>query len=246
MEYVFTIDTPCGQMPPLSVSLPANEIPLSALVPLMHTVADGIIRLAVAECAKKGDTVTCGPGCGVCCCQLVPVSAPEVFYMVENILQMPMSKRFPVLKRFEQIEARINESDIGLLMRDMGNRQVDNNSVAAKYFYLGESCPFLESGSCSIHSWRPVVCREFNAISLPQLCADPFKNKIRTVPLFKRPSAVLSLLASRFCNLPAGLIPMPLIFDWYEANKEAAKNTWPAEFLVEKMLEITVGKNRRV
>jgi Fe-S-cluster containining protein len=244
-EVTFAIETPDGRAPAITANLPGDAVPLSSLVPLMHQIANQIVTLAIGKAAKKGDTVTCGPGCGVCCCQLVPVSAPEIFYMVENILQMPVSKRFPVLKRFEQIEARINESDIGLLMRNMDNPQIDNNAVAARYFYLGESCPFLESGSCSIHAWRPVVCREFNAVSTPELCADPFKNKIRTVPLFKRPSKVLALLASRICDLPVGLVPMPLMFDWFEANKAAAKKTWPAKFLVSKLLEITTESRGR-
>ncbi|MBN2189101.1 MAG: hypothetical protein JW699_06580 [Chitinispirillaceae bacterium] len=42
-------------------------------------------------------------------------------------------------------------------------------------------------------------------------------------------------------GIPPGLVPLPLMFDWYEANRELAGLTWPAEMLIKKMLEIAAA-----
>lgn len=240
-DFSFVVETPDGTLPQMHVSIPEKPIGLADLVPFTHSLADEIIALAVKKAETRSEQVSCGEGCGVCCCQLVPLSAPEVIFMVRKLLEMPLAERTPVLRRFEMIEKRMEESD-GLKNRicSLNNKDADNNAAAREYFYLKEACPFLAANSCSIHAWRPIVCREFNALSDPAICADPFVNKLRTVPLFRRPSSILALLASRVAGIPAGLVPMPLMFDWYENNKDVRTRSWPAGMLINKLLEITV------
>lgn len=231
----------------MRVRIPEEPIGLCDLVPFMQSLADAIIGLAVQKAARDNERITCGPGCGVCCCQLVPLSAPEVFFIVQRLLEMPLAERAPLLQRFDAIEKRTEESGLKSRICSLSGTGPENNVVARDYFYLKEPCPFLVSQSCSIHAWRPVVCREFNAFSDPALCADPFVNKLRTLPLYKRPSSILALLASRIAGISPGLVAMPLLFDWYENNRELAKKTWPAGVLIKKLLEITVepaGRNR--
>jgi Fe-S-cluster containining protein len=160
---------------------------------------------------------------------------------------MPPAERTLILQRFEMIEKQMEESALKNRIcspagaaANHNAADADTDALARDYFHLKEACPFLVAQSCSIHAWRPVVCREFNAVSDPALCTDPFVNKIRTVPLFKRPSSLLALLASQVAGIPAGLVPMPLMFDWYESNKELGRRTWPAGMLISKLLEITV------
>jgi Fe-S-cluster containining protein len=243
-DFSFTIETPDGIIPHMQVRIPRKPIGLSDCVSFMHSLADELIGLAVRKSANQGAMVSCGPGCGVCCCQLIPISAPEVLFIVKRLLAMPLAERGPILSRFETIENHMKET--GLLGRLRSLRETTekagNRAIAGEYFGLKEPCPFLVAQSCSIHAWRPVVCREFNALSDPSLCTDPFVNKIRTVPLFKRPSTVLAILASRVAGISPGLVPLPLLFDWYEANKELDGQTWDAEMLIRKMLEITVEK----
>jgi Fe-S-cluster containining protein len=244
-DFSFSIETPDGIIPHMYVRIPRQPIGLSDCVPFMQTLSDELIGLAVRKSANQGAVVSCGPGCGVCCCQLIPLSAPEVFFIVKRLLAMPLAERGPILLRFETIENHIKGT--GLLGRLQSlretNEKSDNRAIAVEYFGLEEPCPFLVSQSCSIHAWRPVVCREFNALSDPSLCRDPFVNTVRTVPLFKRPSSVLALLASRVAGISSSLVPLPQLFDWYEANKELDRQTWDAGMLIRKMLEITVEKN---
>lgn len=239
-EFSFVVETPDGSVPLTHVAIPGRPVALSDLVSFMHSLADSIIGLAVKKAAAKSDRVRCGPGCGVCCCQLIPLSAPEVFFIVKRLLEMPLAQREPVLSRFEAIEKRMEESGLKNRICRLFGTGPENDAVAKEYFYLKEPCPFLVDQSCSIHAWRPVVCREFNTVSDPSLCADPFVNKIHTVPLYKRPSSILALLASRVGGIPPGLVAMPLLFDWHESNRALGERTWPAAMLIRKLLEITV------
>jgi Fe-S-cluster containining protein len=237
-ELSFVIETPDGTTPRLRVDMPRGPVGLADLVPFMHSLADEIIGLAVERAASRGERVVCGPGCGACCCQLVPLSAPEVLFMVGRLRAMPLAERTPVLRRFEKIEGRMEAS---ALKEKAARSDADPDTLARDYFSLKEACPFLAGRSCSIHQWRPVVCREFNALSDPALCEDPFVNKVRTVPLFRRPSSVLARLAAQAAGIPPGMVPMPLMFDWYESNRELEGRTWPASMLIGKLLEITAG-----
>jgi Fe-S-cluster containining protein len=246
-DFSFVVETPDGKSRQLTVRLPRRPVRLSELVPVMQVIADEIIALAVAKASERGERVSCRAGCGACCCQLIPLAAPEVSFIIERLLRMPVEERIPILQRFETIEKRMEECGLAGKVRTMDEPSVDNNAVARDYFHLKEPCPFLVSESCSMHEWRPVVCREFNATSPPGLCSDPFSNKLCTVPLFKRPSMVLALLASRMANIPAALVPMPLMFDWHESNRPLCERTWAARHLVETLLEITIesgGKRR--
>jgi Fe-S-cluster containining protein len=240
-KFGFVIETQDGVTPRLQVALSEKPVGLADMVPFMHTLADEIIGLAVKKAEARSERISCGEGCGVCCCQLVPLSAPEVLFIVKRLREMPLPERALILQRFETIEKRMEESGLKSRVCSLADADADNNAVARDYFHLGESCPFLAGHSCSIHAWRPIVCREFNVLSDPALCADPFVNKLRTVPLFRRPSSLLALLASQVAGTPAGLVPMPLMFDWYESNKELGTRTWPAEMLIKKLLEITAS-----
>jgi len=227
----------------MQVDIPEKPIGLADLVPFMQSLADEIIRLAVKKANRQ---VSCRLGCGVCCCQLIPLSAPEVVFMVDRLLEMSLAERNPLLRRFEMIEKRMEASEASTARKNRicSPAAADTDALARDYFYLKEACPFLVAQSCSIHAWRPIVCREFNALSDPALCADPFVNKVRTIPLFKRPSSLLARLASQVAGIPAGLVPMPLMFDWYESNKGLQSRTWPAEMLIKKLLEITVSPGK--
>lgn len=240
-DFSFVIETPDGTTPAMRASMPDRPVGLAELVPFMHSLADEIIGLAVKKAASRGERVICGPGCGACCCQLIPLAAPEALFMVNRLLAMPLAERAPVLRRFEQIEKRLEASALKERVSSPAGTDADTDALARDYFRLGEACPFLAADSCSIHAWRPVVCREFNALSDPALCADPFVNKVRTVPLFKRPSSLLALLASQVGGIPPGLVPLPLVFDWYEGNRELGGRTWPAGLLMRKLLEITAA-----
>jgi Fe-S-cluster containining protein len=241
--FTVTIDTPDGTVGPASIAIRDEPTRLSDLVPPVHAFTDGVVGLAVKRAVREGRTLSCRAGCGVCCCQLVPLAPAEVFYLVERILALPVAERAPILNRFQSIEDTLIHNGLIDSIRSLGETN-DNNTIARDYFRLGLSCPFLIENSCSIHEWRPIACREYNVTSPPALCADPFTNAITTLHVHRRASAGLSKLCTQVAGLPSGLIPMPLLFDYYEAYRDIAESTWPGVELFDQTLDFVCGTKK--
>jgi Fe-S-cluster containining protein len=238
------VETPDGALAPAEVAVCDGPVRLADLVPALHELTSGITALAVARAAREGRTLSCRAGCGVCCRQLVPLAPAEVFYLVDRLLAMPLADRRPILARFRNIENRLTET--GILERISALEETgDNNRVAGDYFEQRLSCPFLADQSCSIHPWRPIACREYNVTSSPLLCADPFRNTIAAIKLHRRMSAGLSRFCTQVAGLPPGLVPLPLMFDYYETHKEASARTWPGIDLFRQVMGFVLGKENR-
>ncbi|HEX2958638.1 MAG TPA: hypothetical protein VHO70_17510 [Chitinispirillaceae bacterium] len=88
----------------VEISLPEKPVHIAEIVPFLHFITDQIVKTAINHSTHQ---VTCGKGCGVCCNQLVPLSIPEVFFIVEQLQLMPPQQRFPYLSRFEAIEQHL-------------------------------------------------------------------------------------------------------------------------------------------
>jgi Fe-S-cluster containining protein len=232
--------TPDGELPPLQVDISDEPIRLPELVPLIHEMASRSVGLALGLATREGKELSCRAGCGACCRQLVPVAPAEVFYLVEKMLDMPVEKRKVPLSRFDENEKKLVSTGLIDDIRNLGDTG-DNNAVAEKYFALGLACPFLENGSCSIHPWRPIACREFNVTSPAERCVDPFHLKIESVPLHRRLAERLDRLCADVAGLPPGLVPMPLLFDYYETYREVSKKTFLGIELFERMVEVVFG-----
>jgi Fe-S-cluster containining protein len=239
--FTINIDTPDGTVGPAAISICDEPTRLSDLVPPIHALTEGVVGLAVKRAEREGRIRSCRAGCGVCCCQLVPLAPAEVFYLAERILSLPIAERTPVLRRFQSNEDTL--SQIGLIhaISSLGDTN-DNNNVAQEYFRLGLTCPFLVESSCSIHEWRPIACREYNVTSPPELCADPFTNTITAIHVHRRASAGLSKLCTQVAGLPLGLVPMPLLFDYFETYRDVAERTWPGVELFNQALDFVCGK----
>jgi Fe-S-cluster containining protein len=238
------VETPDGALAPAEVAVCDGPVRLADLVPALHELTSGVTALAVARAAREGRTLSCKAGCGVCCCQLVPLAPAEVFYMVDRLLAMPAAERRPVLARFQNNENRLAVT--GILDRISALEETDdNNRVAGDYFELHLACPFLVNQSCSIHPWRPIACREYNVTSPPRLCADPFRNPIAAIKLHRRMSAGLSRFCTQVAGLPSGLVPLPLMFDYYETHKDISARTWPGIDLFRQVMGFMLGEVKR-
>ena len=235
------IETPDGTLGPAEIDICDEPARLADMVPALHELVNGAVVLAIKRAQREGRRLSCKAGCGVCCCQLVPAAPAEVFFMVDRIRAIPSERRSTVLKRFQDIENSLAVTGLLEGIRTLGDTD-DNNEVAQLYFEQRHACPFLADGSCSIHPWRPIACREYNVTSSPSLCADPFRNKIDTIRLHRRMSAGLAKLGAHVAALPQGLVPMPLLFDYYETYKEAAGRTWPGIDLFRQAMDFVLGK----
>jgi Fe-S-cluster containining protein len=239
--FTLSIDTPDGTVGPARIDVCDEPVRLSDLAQPIQALASGVADLAIKRVSREGQSLSCRAGCGVCCCQLVPLAPAEAFYLVERLLTLPLDERKPILQRFQSNESALVKSGLITRIGALGETD-DNNRVAQEYFNLSLPCPFLVAHSCSIHAWRPIACREYNVTSSPALCADPFHNQIITIRLHRRVSAGLARCCADVAGLPLGLVPMPLIFDYYETHRQAAERTWPGIELFEKAITQVCGK----
>lgn len=171
----FILDFAGGAPLRLDCALPETARSPLDILPTIFRVADAIHEVSAAELAAMGKSVTCGPGCGICCHQLVPVSHWEVLHLAAVVRAMEPVRRRRVARRFARALQRLD--DVGLLTRlqaGFENHTLNPRAMDAlkrAYWTLRIPCPFLEEGSCSIHPHRPLACRQYLVTSAPDRCA---------------------------------------------------------------------------
>lgn len=185
---VFVLGLTGGERLRLDVEVPQGAVTLRELLPVIQAMCGAVFSHSAAGLAKHGLAVTCGPGCGACCSQLVPISRPEALLLADFVHSLPPTRRTVIEDRFRRIVARLEES--GLLARLLAGfveRPLGLGALAElqrAYWPLGLACPFLEDGSCSVYPHRPVICRQYSVTTPPERCARLFEPgvTIREVP----------------------------------------------------------------
>ncbi len=183
----------------LDLNVPQGPATILELLPAIRAAADALFGRTAEALAQAGTPVACGPGCGICCNQLVPVSREEALALARLVRGLPAPARRAVSDRFRRIVAALEEA--GLLDRLV--RAFDGGihkpgvlaGLQRDYWSLGLPCPFLEQGSCSVHPVRPVICRQYSVTSAPALCARPFTPGVRLAEV-RHPLDLAGALAS--------------------------------------------------
>lgn len=127
---------------------------LDAARTLVDDDVDGISR-------RPEISISCGPGCGACCRQAVPVTAAELRAIRVWLDALPDDER------------RAHEERIAATAEELAAADAEALGMADErsYFGLGIPCPFLVDESCGIHPARPLACREYVVASDPTHCA---------------------------------------------------------------------------
>jgi len=237
-----TIETPDGRLPPAKVGIPDIPMRMANLMPPMHQLCNGIVELAIRREVNKGETISCHKGCnnGVCCCQIVPLSPPEAFFLLDHVQSFPPIRRNQLESRFQEIRKAMEAHGLIERLKKIEDTQ-EHQVLAYDYFRMGMPCPFLEEGSCSIHPYRPFACREYNVISPLELCVDPFKKGIRKIKISRNMTTATARLAAELCHVPPMLVPMTLALEWAADNETIGHRTWPGIWLFNRMMEYATG-----
>jgi Fe-S-cluster containining protein len=166
------------------MTVPSGRTPLRVLLPVVQSLADGLVEMAVRTVEGRGEAVSCKKGCGACCRQLVPISEVEARQIGALVEAMPEPRRSEIRTRFAEARRRLQESGMLDKLQQRGAWADEAvQQIGLDYFHLGIPCPFLEEESCSIHPDRPITCREYLVTSPAENCARPTREGIRTVPL---------------------------------------------------------------
>ena len=200
--------------------VPHGKTTLTELLPIIRNL-EGAIGVRVAQEAEAaGSPISCGPGCGACCRQLVPVSLFEAEALTEWIRSLPQEQQSALQARFHQALSALRDAGVvdKILSDDWVAGGEPVTQLAMDYFHAGVPCPFLENESCGIHPIRPLSCREYLVTSPPALCADPSVNQVAGVQFPLKLSRTLYALGRQIENDPRGWIPLVFLMAWSKSG----------------------------
>jgi len=209
-----------GQRLRVEMTVTTAHVRPSRLLPLFQSVTNSLVDIAVKTVETEGEQVSCTKGCAACCRQLVPISLSEAHALAQLLAASPEPQGAKIRARFAAAREQLEHA--GLL--DTLHHPQDVGADAAQvlglaYFGLGIACPFLEDESCSIHSDRPLACREYLVSSPAQHCARPTAAGVSVVKLPAKASRVVRELASPAGTEGVAWVPLILAPDWADAER---------------------------
>ena len=229
IELVLRID---GEPLRVSAPQPPARARLDELLPAMQAIDNSAIDHAVRKAEATGKRVTCTKGCSACCrAQPVPVTPPEAHALLLLVEAMPAPRRREIEARFADRAARLREAGLAdaFLHREPDLTADGARSLARDYFALGLVCPFLQDDACSIHPWRPFVCRQYLVTSDPALCVDPFENAVDVVPMPVQAATAMLSAASAAIATPQHTVPLVLALEYARLHRDALRQRVDAE-----------------
>ena len=196
--------------------LPAGQTNLTQLLPILQNLENAIVARVSEAAAEAGSPISCGPGCGACCRQLVPLSLFEAEALSEWMRSLPEDRQAELAARFHRALLALREA--GVVDKIVGERWIRDpdltTDLAIEYFHAGVACPFLENESCSIHPIRPLSCREYMVTSPPALCADPSVHSVAGVQLPLKLSHALYAFGRQIEENGRGWLPLVFLLAW--------------------------------
>jgi len=198
-----------------SARVPAGPVRVVDILPVLHSLASAVVAVGEEQAREQGKVISCRPGCGACCRQIVPISEMDARYLAALVEAMPEARRAQVAGRFRAAVARLEELGLIAKFREMSRHTpAERQEIAMDFFYAGVACPFLEDESCSIHPARPMVCREYLVTNPPENCAKPTITNIEMVPLPAKPSLALYRFTNGVGEDKWRYLPLVLALEW--------------------------------
>lgn len=199
-------------------------------------ISSKLTDLAVAREAGEGREISCRKGCGACCRQVVPLSPPEAWLIADLVAGMPPARQAEARATFAAASQKLEQSGVKAALSARMERVDQMLAAALDYFTLGIACPFLRDESCSIHPYRPSICREYMVTSPAENCAVLGKGPIARIPVSVRLSEALANLTAKLLGTEPEVVPMTLALEWAEAHREEGRRTWEGRVLIEGLV----------
>jgi len=215
----------------IRADIPRERVSLSEFVPIVHSLTDAVMAAAARGAKREQRQISCGPGCGACCRQLVPLGEAEAVYLKGVLDGLREDHRVRILGRFGTARQALRNSGLLEDLRSDDRLQARDRrrETGLRYFHLGIPCPFLAEESCSIHPHRPLACREYVVTSDPLHCAHLEAGQVETLELPRRPSALFYRFGDGVGLAPARWLALPLALDSTQSGAvEAGERTFDA------------------
>lgn len=224
----------------LEMMVPTGLTRPSRMLPLFRSLTESFVGLAVENIQAEGMEISCDKGCGACCRQMVPVAKFEAQQLRDLVHEMPEPRKSIILERFEKAIKRFEEA--GLLEKLRHPEQItteEYREFGLKYFFQNVACPFLEDESCSIHLERPLVCREYLVVSVPENCSRQNGEPIKVLNI----PAEMSKAVRDLEKLPdePSWIPLILALEWADAHTEETPEM-PGPDLLKALFQNLTGR----
>jgi len=216
---------------------------LSDIVPLARTLCNRITEVVVRRTISDQCRIPCGKGCSACCSRyLVPVSVPEALRLKEEIDAAPAYRREPILmaclRQARLILSHKPPKPLTSQTEEVSPQKSTNlNLVSNWYSNLKLACPFLYNHVCSIYEQRPLACREHYITGSARACKG-MRGDAEVLDMPVQLPNVLGQLASELEGTNVEAVILPLVPVWGENNSERAEQSWPAEMMVKRFVEI--------
>jgi Fe-S-cluster containining protein len=221
----------------MQVKVPRGPMRLRDLVPIAQRISLHNVDHSLALEKKAGRRVSCKRGCAACCRQIVPISAPEAFRLADHVLSLDARTRERALGRIDAVESEIQAAGLLSELEALAaGEPCDMGATARRYFEQKIACPFLHEESCSVHSERPLVCRNYFVTTPAELCSTPHLSQIRTVPMPPVLSPALSGAAAALTGGPPLMIPLSIAMQWVDAHADWGFLEWPGVTAVGELL----------
>lgn len=227
-----SIETPGGPLRAM-LAVPPRPMRLSELAFGFLDISGKLTDVAVAHEAREGREVSCRKGCGACCRQVVPLSPPEAWLIADLVAGLPPARQAEVRAAFADAVDTLSRSGVKAALTARMDRVEQMTAAALDYFRLQIACPFLRDESCSIHPYRPSICREYMVTSPAENCAELGRGPIQRVPVHVRLSEALANLTAKLLGTEPEVIPMTLALEWAEAHRADGLRTFDGRALIE-------------
>ena len=227
-----------GQPIEFSVDVPKGTTTPQRMLPVFRSACGTIVRAGIARVEGTGRKISCGPACGACCRQMVPISAAEASMFRGLVETMPDEKRSILKERFADAVAKLDSA--GLLDRFKSEPQptgTEYRELGLEYFHLGIPCPFLEDESCSIHPDRPLVCREYLVVSPPENCQRSNGEPVEVVRMPLEASKALAGLSAS-----STWTPLTMVLDQPETETRQTAGTKIATQFFSNLTQTNLGR----
>jgi len=231
-----------GELVQIDLTIPADPVRPSAMIPAFQSMTNALVGQAIGRTDAEGKPVSCNAGCWACCRHLIPLTEGEAHYLAGVVNAMPAQRRAEVRRRFADTLELLREKGLLTALRDPAQPGAPSpHDLGMAYFALGIPCPFLENSRCSIHSQRPLVCREHLVTSAPSNCEDPSADSICKVPIPASVFGTLVTIDRKRGPSHAPYVPLALALAWAEANPETS-TAFPGQDFLKQVVENLAGK----
>jgi Fe-S-cluster containining protein len=233
-----------GEPVEMEFTVPAFPIKPGRMLPIFQGMASSFVEIGENAAMARGEVISCAKGCGACCRQPVPISEVEAFQIAELVESLPEPRRTIVKQRFKDACDHFHETEWFERMDSFQALSYDERQrVAMEYFYDQIPCPFLEDESCSIHPYRPLVCREYLVTSPAENCSNPTAQNIAPVKLLFKLGETLRKMRVKDAESAPVFVPLVRSLEWAETHPDNFSEKPGKEWLGEFFKDLAAGES---